>query len=47
LAEVVLLGNIAIRTQAKLEWDPVSFRFTNHEVANQLLNPPRRQGWEL
>ncbi|HIG30676.1 MAG TPA: Gfo/Idh/MocA family oxidoreductase [Verrucomicrobiales bacterium] len=47
LAEVVLLGNIAIRTNEKLLWDGPDMRFTNSEAANQLINPPYRSGWEL
>jgi len=47
LAEVVLLGNIAIRTNQKLVWDGDNLRFTNSEAANQLINPPYREGWSL
>ncbi len=47
LAEVVLLGNIAIRTKEKLSWDGEAMRFTNCEEANKLLNPPYRAGWAL
>jgi predicted dehydrogenase len=47
LAEVVLLGNIAIRTKEKLLWDGPNLRFTNSEAANQLINPPYRAGWSL
>jgi predicted dehydrogenase len=47
LAEVVLLGNIAIRTKEKLHWDGDNGRFTNSERANVLLNPPYREGWTL
>jgi hypothetical protein len=47
LAEVVLLGNIAIRTKEKLLWDAEKMRITNHEPANAYLNPPYRQGWTL
>ncbi|MGQ9574822.1 MAG: Gfo/Idh/MocA family protein [Thermoguttaceae bacterium] len=47
LAEVVLLGNIAIRTEQKLYWDGQNMRFTNSEAANRLLNPPYRPGWSL
>jgi predicted dehydrogenase len=47
LAEVVLLGNIAIRTKEKLYWDGPNLRFTNSEAANQLINPPYRAGWSL
>jgi len=47
LAEVVLLGNIAIRTREKLLWDGENLRFTNSEAANKLVNPPYRAGWSL
>jgi predicted dehydrogenase len=47
LAEVVLLGNIAIRTTEKLEWDGENMRFKNSEAANALINPPYRTGWSL
>jgi len=47
LTAVVLMGNIAIRTQKKLYWDAQSLRFTNSEEANQLLDPPYREGWTL
>ena len=47
LAEVVLLGNIAIRTKEKLLWDPWALRFTNSEAGNRLIHPPYRDGWEI
>ena len=47
LAEVVLLGNISIRTNQKLLWDGDNLRFTNSDEANQLINPPYRDGWSL
>jgi len=47
LTEVVLLGNIAVRTHEKLIWDGPNLRFTNSESANQLINPPYRSGWTL
>jgi predicted dehydrogenase len=47
LAAVVLMGNIAIRTQEKLLWDAEKLQFKNSEAANRLLNPPYRQGWSL
>jgi hypothetical protein len=47
LAEVVLLGNIAIRTKEKLLWDGPNLRFTNSEAANQLINPSYRSGWSV
>ena len=47
LAEVVLLGNIAIRTEERLEWNGEAMKFTSSEAANAMLNPPYRQGWTL
>tara|TARA_B100000941_G_scaffold289430_1_gene268641 strand:- start:296427 stop:297305 length:879 start_codon:yes stop_codon:yes gene_type:complete len=45
LTEIVLLGNIAIRTGKKLDWD--GNRFTNNEEANNYLSEPYQNGWEL
>jgi predicted dehydrogenase len=47
LAAVVLMGNIAIRTQEKLYWDAEKFQFTNSDSANQLLHPAWRAGWRV
>ena len=45
--EAVLLGNIAIRTGKKLDWDGENARFTNHEEANKLVKEDYRAGWSL
>jgi predicted dehydrogenase len=47
LAEVVLLGNIAIRRSKKLYWDAANMRFTNDEEANKYVKEPYRSGWSL
>jgi len=47
LTELVLLGNIAIRTGKELAWDGPGMRFTNVPEANALLKEPYRQGWSL
>jgi predicted dehydrogenase len=47
LAEVVLLGNIAIRMNQKLEWDPKNLKFPNCPEADTFVNPPYRQGYAL
>ena len=54
LAEVVLLGNVALRSQLrepltrhKLMWDPVDLKITNLPEANQFLRREYRQGWTL
>lgn len=47
LAEVALLGVAAMRARARLEWDPVAARVTNHAWANQFIGPgyAYRSGW--
>jgi predicted dehydrogenase len=47
LTEVVLLGNIALRTGKTLEWDEAKLQFTNSAEANQLVNEPYQNGWSL
>ena len=52
LTEIARLGIIAIRQThgglgQKLEWDSENMRFTNCPEANQLINPPYREGWTL
>jgi predicted dehydrogenase len=47
LAAVVLMGNVAIRTQERLYWDAEKLQFKNSDAANALLNPPYREGWSL
>jgi predicted dehydrogenase len=54
LAQVVLLGNIALRPaikekliDTKLLWDGEAFQFTNMEEANQYLHREYRTGWTL
>ena len=48
LTQVALLGAIAIRYPGQvLKWDEKAVRFTNNNEANQLVNPPYREGWKL
>ena len=48
LTQTALLGAIAIRFPGQtLRWDNQAVRFTNHEAANALVNPPYREGWSL
>jgi len=54
LAEVVLLGNVALRvqlreklTQASLQWDPEKLAFPNLPEASQFLRREYRPGWTL
>jgi predicted dehydrogenase len=41
------LGNIALATRKRLEWDAVAERFTNCDEANQQLHYEYRQPWSL
>ena len=45
--EAVLLGNIAIRSGKKLDWDGENARFSNDEEANKLVKEEYRAGWSL
>ena len=47
LTETVLLGNVAIHTDAKLYWDSENMRFPNHPEADQFLHRRYREGWSL
>ncbi|HPI73954.1 MAG TPA: gfo/Idh/MocA family oxidoreductase, partial [bacterium] len=44
---VVLLGNIALRMQRKLEWDGEQRRFTNLPEANAFLTKTYRPGYQV
>ena len=44
---VALLGEIAIITGQKLEWDPNKETFLNNEQANRLLKRPYRAPWKF
>jgi predicted dehydrogenase len=47
LTEVCLLGNVAVRAQKKLLWDPVKLEFKNDKEASTLLGRRYRNGWTL
>ena len=47
LTEAVLLGNVAYRTGGTLDWDAKTATAAGTPKAAELLNPPRRPGWEL
>ena len=46
-SEVVLLGNVAIRSGKKIEWDSKNLRVTNAPEANQYIRREYRKGWSL
>ncbi|MDY0169659.1 MAG: Gfo/Idh/MocA family oxidoreductase [Thermoguttaceae bacterium] len=47
LTEAYLLGNIALKVNRRIDWDPQAFRVTNCPEANQHLKAEYRPGWEL
>ena len=47
LTEVILLGNVALRTGKKIVWDGVNLKALNAPEAEQYINPPYRKGWSL
>ena len=47
LAEVVLLGNIAVRTGEKIQWDGPNMKATNAPEADKYIRPAYRDGWSL
>lgn len=47
LTELVLLGNVAIRTGKRLEWDANQAKFTNEVAANAFLQESYQNGWSL
>lgn len=47
LTETCLLGNIAKRMDARLEWDAANLRVTNLAEANRHVRIAARKGWDL
>ncbi|MFC1738255.1 Gfo/Idh/MocA family protein [Planctomycetota bacterium] len=47
LTEMVLLGNVALRTGKKLQWDCPKMKAVNAPEADKYIRPTYRQGWSL
>ena len=47
LTEIVLVGNLAVRTGKRIEWDGEHMRCTNVPEANGLVRRDYREGWSL
>ncbi|MCK4294908.1 MAG: Gfo/Idh/MocA family oxidoreductase [Planctomycetes bacterium] len=47
LTEIVLLGNIAIRTGKRIDWDGENMRITNDRDANKYIKEPYHNDWSL
>jgi hypothetical protein len=47
LTETCLLGNIAKRVDARIEWDSANLKITNLPEANRYVRTEYRKGWSL
>lgn len=47
VTETLLLGNVAVRTGQKFTWDRPSMKANNSDLAQDMIRPQRRVGWEL
>jgi len=47
LTETVLLGNVAMRMDTKLDWDGENLKVLNVPKANEFIHRQYRQGWTL
>ncbi len=47
MTEAVLLGNVAMRAQQRINWDAKAMKVTNVPEANASIRGCYRQGWEL
>ena len=45
--EMVLLGNLAVRSGKRIEWDGPNMKCTNVPEANQLVSRTYREGWSV
>ena len=47
LSEMVLLGNLAVRTGGPVEIDPATGDCLTEDVPEEYIRPPYREGWTL
>jgi predicted dehydrogenase len=47
VTEALLLGNVALQTRSRLQWDASAFKFTNAPQADKYLHCQYREGWTL
>ena len=47
MTETILLGNVALLTGRKIEWDAANMQVTNVPEANQYIRRQYREGWTL
>lgn len=47
VSAVAMLGNVALRSRSRIEWDAAAGRVVGNEQANALLDKPYRAPWKL
>jgi hypothetical protein len=47
MTEVILLGNVALRTGEELSWDGPNMKATNVSDADKYIRPEYHNGWTL
>jgi len=47
MTEVILLGNVALRTGKKLQWDGRNMKATNCPEAEEYIRPEYHNGWTI
>jgi len=47
LTEMVVVGNLAVKTGKRIEWDAAKMRCTNEPDANQYVRRTYRKGWSV
>ena len=47
LTEICVLGNVAKRVDARIEWDAANMKVTNLPKANAYVRTAYRKGWSL
>ena len=47
LTETILLGNLAMKVDGKIEWDGPNLKSTNSPEANKFVHYEYRKGYEL
>jgi len=45
--ESLLVGNLALRLQKRIEWDSAAMKATNAPEAERFLKDQYRRGWEI
>jgi len=45
--EIILLGNLALRSGGSIQWDIANMKVTNNDAANAFVTKEYRKGWKL